>query len=291
MKLALSYPEWQGCGENPAVYFGALKVIERIFNDEDFVHVDVPIEETLEVTKGVFGLNSIAPRFQRTIHDLRQRNPSTILMVGGTCGAEIAPVGYLNEKYDGDLAVVWLDAHGDLNTPESSTSGHFHGMALRTLLGEGPEEYTSFLGRQLTPQQVFLAGTRELDLPEQAFIEKSAISVTLSEDFATPKVLTDRISAAGFKNGYLHLDLDVFNPNSFSNSLMPTRGGPLVAEVQLLIQALAKSLNVVGFSVVEYCEHRKDDSIKTLTELIDNCGVASEGGVEPTRPCQFPDTT
>ena len=81
MKLAISYPEWQGCGENPAVYFGALKVIERIFNDEDFVHVDVPIEETLEVTKGVFGLNSIAPRFQRTIHDLRQRNPSTILMV------------------------------------------------------------------------------------------------------------------------------------------------------------------------------------------------------------------
>ena len=164
-------------------------------------------------------------------------------------------------------------------------------MALRTLLGEGPEEYTSFLGRQLTPQQVFLAGTRNLDLPEQAFIEKSAISVTLSEDFATPEVLTDRISAAGFKNGYVHLDLDVFNPNSFSNSLMPTRGGPSVAEVQLLIQALAKSLNVVGFSVVEYCEHRKDDSIKTLTELIDNCGVASEGGVEPTRPCQFPDTT
>ena len=96
--LALSYPEWQGCGENPAVHFSALKLVEGIFSDEEFVHVDVPIEETLDVTRGVFGLNSIAPRFQRTIHDLRGRNPSRILMVGGTCGAEVAPVGYLNEK-------------------------------------------------------------------------------------------------------------------------------------------------------------------------------------------------
>ena len=173
--------------------------------------------------------------------------------------------------------MIWLDAHGDLNTPESSTSGHFHGMALRTLLGDGPEEYTSFLERKLKPEQVFLAGTRELDLPEQAFIEQSAISVTSSEDFATPEVLTDRIGAAGLKNGYVHVDVDVFNPNNFSNSLMPTRGGPSVADVQLLIQALAKSLNVVGFSVVEYCEGRKDDSIKTIKELIDNCGIFRGG--------------
>lgn len=276
MQLALSYPEWQGCGENTAVHFGALKLVETIFSEIDFVQVGVPVEETLEVTKGVFGLSSIAPRFQRTIRDLRERDPSRILMVGGTCGAEVAPVGYLNEKYDGDLAVIWLDAHGDLNTPESSTTGHFHGMALRTLLGEGPEEYVSFLRRQLTPGQVFLAGTRELDLPEQAFIEQSAISVTLSEELSAPNVLTDRIRAAGFKQGYVHLDLDVLNPSSFPNSLMQTRGGPSLAEVQLLIQELAESLNVVGFSVVEYCEHRKDNSLKILKELIDNCGVGSD---------------
>src|SRR6476659_3005821 len=124
------------------------------------------------MTRGVLGLSTIAPRFQNTIRDLRERNPCRILIVGGTCGAEVAPIGYLNEKYDGDLAVIWLDAHEDLNTPASSPSGHFHGMALRTLLGEGPDEYVSFLSRPLTPAQVFLAGSRDLDLPERVFIEQ-----------------------------------------------------------------------------------------------------------------------
>ena len=58
-------------------------------------------------------------------------------MIGGTCGAEIAPVAYLNNHYESDLAILWFDAHGDLNTPKTSLSGHFHGMVLRTLLGEG----------------------------------------------------------------------------------------------------------------------------------------------------------
>lgn len=276
MKLALSYPEWQGCGRHTAVRSGALKLVETIFSEIDFVQVGVPAEESLEMTGGVLGLNSIAPRFQRTIHQLRKLDPSSILMVGGTCGAEVAPIGYLNEKYERDLAVIWLDAHGDLNTPQSSTSAHFHGMALRTLLGNGPAEYTSLLERKLTPGQVFLAGTRDLDPPEQAFIEQSSISVTLSKDFATPDLLTDRIRAAGFRNGYIHLDVDVFNPNSFSNSLMPTRDGPSVVEVQILIQALVRCLNLVGFSVVEYCEHRADDSLSILQKLFESCGITSE---------------
>lgn len=275
MKLALSYPEWQGCGRNTAVHSGALKLVETIFSDKSFLQVEVPDEETLEITRGVWGLNSIAPRFQRTIQELRRLDPCSIFLIGGTCGVEVAPIGYLNEKHDGDLAVVWLDAHGDLNTPASSISGHFHGMALRTLLGDGPAEYTSFLSRKLTPEQVFLVGTRDLDPPERTFIEQCEISVTLSEDLATPELLTRRIKAAGFKHGYVHLDLDVFNPSSFSNSLMPTRGGPSVMEVQILIQALARSMNVVGFSVVEYCQHRQDDSLRIVKEFIGNLGLTS----------------
>jgi arginase len=50
-----------------------------------------------------------------------------VVTVGGTCGVEAAPVAYLNERYAGDLAIVWFDAHGDLNAPDTSPSGHFHG--------------------------------------------------------------------------------------------------------------------------------------------------------------------
>ena len=66
--------------------------------------------------------------------DLRASAPDIVVTVGGTCGVEAAPVAYLNERYDGNLAVVWFDGHGDLNSPATSPSGHFHGMVLRTLL-------------------------------------------------------------------------------------------------------------------------------------------------------------
>jgi len=273
MELFLLYPEWQSSGENTAVYHGALKVAEIVFSNKGFLHIHVPAEETLEKTRGVLGLKSIAPRFQRTIEDLRKRQPDKIFMVGGTCGVEVAPVGYLNEKYDGDLAVIWLDAHGDLNNPASSPSGHFHGMPLRTLLGDGPIEYTSQLKLKLLPKQIFLAGSRELDPPEQAFIKQTHISVTLTSEFSTPHILIDSIRLVGFKNIYVHLDLDVLDPGSFPNSLMQTPGGPSMSEVQSLIRILSRSFNTVGFSIVEYCEHQKDDSLRTLKGLIERSGI------------------
>ena len=132
-------------------------------------------------------------------------------MIGGTCGVEVAPVSYLNENYQGDLAVVWLDAHGDLNTPSTSPSGHFHGMALRTLLGEGPKGYIEGLSRFLNTDQVFLAGSRNLNPAEMTYISKVGISITTPREFGDPSELVQKIKYRGFKHLYLHLDLDVLN--------------------------------------------------------------------------------
>ena len=65
--------------------------------------------------------------------------PSRVFTVGGDCGVEVQPVSHASACYPG-LAVVWFDAHADLNCPSSSPSGHFHGMPVRTLLGEGPPD-------------------------------------------------------------------------------------------------------------------------------------------------------
>lgn len=268
----LLYPEWQGFGENTDVYHGAIKIAETLFPTSDFVCVDVPISESLERIDGVLGLHSIVPRFQSTIKMLRTENPDKIFMIGGTCGVEVAPVGYLNEKYKGDLAVVWLDAHGDLNTPSSSPSGHFHGMALRTLLGEGPQGYIEELSRFLNPSQVFLAGTRDLDPSELNYISKVDISVTKPQEFGNPPKLVQQIQDRGFKHLYLHLDLDVLNPKSFPDSLMQTPGGPSVEEVINMIQNFASAFEIVGFSVLEYVE-RHCGSIEVVKDLVLSGGI------------------
>jgi arginase len=264
--LCLLYPEWQGSGKSPAVHDGALAVARQLFRDSDVLLIDSPQQEQLRRERGVIGLHSVAPRFRDAIAQLRDEAPDRILTIGGTCGVEAAPVGYLNERYAGDLAVVWLDAHGDLNTPESSPSGHFHGMILRTLLGEGPGEFVGELRRPLTPQQVFLAATRDLDPPEEEFIAAAGISVTPPAGIARHQAFVERIRARGFTRVYVHLDLDALDPNEFPATLIPTAGGPALSDVSALLRTLAASFEIAGASIVEYVD-RGDEPLRRLEEL------------------------
>jgi arginase len=278
-ELLLLNPEWQGFGEGTAVYHDAVSLAETLFGPHDLVRIAVPRAEILETVDGVLGLVSIVRRCQQTLEELRAQSPSRIVMVGGTCGVEVAPVGYLNDHYNGDLGVVWFDAHGDLNTPVSSPSGHFHGMALRTLLGDGPEALVDLLPRPLEPRQVFLAGTRALDPPEESFVDDTTLSVTSPEDLATPELLVMRLEHAGVRRLYLHLDLDVLDPEAFPHSLMQTPEGVLPAELVATIRAVFAGFEVVGFSIVEF-RARSDDAAHALGAMLAACGIrlGPEGG-------------
>jgi arginase len=226
---------------------------ELLFKDEPFLHVESPEEETLRISDGVFGLASIAPRFKLTLHELNARKPTHLSMIGGTCGAEAAPISYLNELYCGDLAVIWFDAHADLNTPESSPSGDFHGMVLRTLLGHGPRAFCDQIVRPLNPAQVFLVGTRDLDEPERQYIAEANIHVVPSLTEASIRDLLATIVQSGFRRIYIHIDVDVINPDSFSDALMPTAGGPSLDTLTKCVNTLKNSCDIVGISIVEYC--------------------------------------
>jgi arginase len=263
----LLYPEWQGYGVDASVHHGALSVARAVFPDAAFTRVESPIDEALTIEEGVLGLSSIASRYRATLANLRASAPDRVVTVGGTCGVEAAPVAYLNERYGGDLAVVWFDAHGDLNAPATSPSGHFHGMVLRTLLGDGPQEYVRELQRPLHPTQIFLAGTRDLDRDEAAYIRDAGISVTPPEAFADSRAVATAIRARGFRNIYLHLDMDCFRPDEFPDTLMRTAGGPSLDLVSAVMRELRAAFHVAGFSLVEYVD-RGRGSLAKLRELL-----------------------
>jgi arginase len=270
--LFVLYPEWQGSGSAAAVQHGALMIASELLSETHFLIVDSPDEERLEREQGVIGLSSIAPRFRETLGRIRTAAPDVIITIGGTCGVEAAPVAYLNERYEGDLAVIWFDAHGDLNTPASSPSGHFHGMVLRTLLGEGPDAFVQELRRPLDPAQVFLAGTRDLDPPEREFVARAGIAVTTPEAFTDPQRLIEEIRSRDFRNVYLHLDLDALDPTEFRDTLIPTPGGPSFAHVRAMMEALAGTFSVAGSSVVEYV-HGSDASLRLIDALLATSGT------------------
>lgn len=262
-------PEWQGC-RNRILEKGSKRLAQELFIGKKYKDFGTPEGQSLETKDKVFALDVIGKQFVRNLNLIREGSPQRILTVGGSCGTDAAPVSYLNNLYKGDLAVVWFDAHGDLNTPATSPSGHFHGMVLRTLLGDGPEDFCKYIERPLDSRQVFFAGVRDLDLSEKQYIEKSKISVC-----EVNAGLADLVLRHGFSKAYLHIDVDVIDPDDFSDALMPIDGGPTLDQISNCISGIGEQLDIVGLSVVEYCgEHEK--SATQLVQMLKKLGITSQ---------------
>ena len=250
--LNLLFPQWQGAG-NIRLYEGAKRLYGFLPSREPFVEVPVTSTYSIAATENVLGLNQISAQLSCAADIISQRDPERIFTLGGDCGVEVAPISYLNRKHN-ELAVIWLDAHGDLNTPASSPSKHFHGMPLRSLLGQGNTHITSQAFSTLVPSQIFLVGTRELDKPERAFIKQNGLRIfsASSVNKGQNEPLLAAISAAGFRKIYIHLDLDVLEPTDFPHVACRTPGGIRVSCLKQLLSGLIGRFESVGASVLEF---------------------------------------
>jgi len=146
--------------------------------------------------------------------------PARPVLLGGSCCGHVGAVRELARRH-GRVGVVWIDSHGDLNTPESSPSGNAWGMPLRMLIDAGDVE----------PQDVILLGARNLDPPEVTFIADAGIRQELG-------VLPDTV--------YVALDLDVIRPGDL-DVFMPESGGPTFDELERLLATLPTPIGA-GFT-------------------------------------------
>ena len=170
-----------------------------------------------------------------------------LITAGGDCGVEVAPIEQALARHGDGLVVVWFDAHGDLNTPESSPSGAFHGMVLRTLLGSGPASLAP--RKVLRPSQVVLAGVRALDPAEKEYIEGAGIAHV---DVPSLASLPSVVAWTGAKAVYIHIDLDVLDPASFDAVGYPEPAGVTVAQLATAVRELTTRFEVAGMGITEY---------------------------------------
>lgn len=267
-QLKLIFPQWQGSGHTKELLYGANKIHEKILPDAELIVVPVEMEQVVE-ENNILGYQPLLGQLETITNLLSEEQPETIFSIGGGCDIEVAPISYLNKKYEGNLGVIWLDAHADLNTPESSPSKLFHGMPLRTLLGEGNQPMLDTLPSFLKPDQILLAGARELDEAEQAFIEANKITVIGADD-----ILDFPSFNLPFDHLYVHIDLDVLDPSEFPEVLCPTPGGILNEQLVELIQYLTGRFNIVGMSAVEYRFISENEKGTTLLQKICEAGMS-----------------
>jgi arginase len=138
--------------------------------------------------------------------------------------------------------IVWFDAHGDVQTLETTTSGYLGGLPLRLLVGYRPELIAAQLGLRAVPErQVILVGARDLDPPEVSYL--AGAQIRRSE--------VGRLDAAGLPGGplYVHLDLDVIDPAQLPGLRLPVPGGPSPAQVTGALNALLGTGRVAAIGI------------------------------------------
>ncbi len=269
--LTLVFPQWQGSGKRKYVYDGAQAITELLPPGTGYAEVPVSLDMDLRLENGMWGYRQIARQLADARAIVEAAGPEKIFLIGGDCGTEVAPVSYLNKLYDGDLAVLWLDAHGDLNSPSTSVTGNFHGMPLRCLLGDGDESLINRSFSTLKPSQVIMVGTRDLDAPEADFIRNNEISVLTVGDIEQGVEKVSRlVKAKGFHNLYVHIDLDVLDSGKCPWGLCLTPDGLGFDTLLDLLHDLKTGSNMAGISIVELRPSDNMD-IRPLRELVSFC--------------------
>ncbi len=156
------------------------------------------------------------------------------------------------------VGVLWIDAHGDINTPDTSPSGNIHGMPLAVVLGYGPPELTSICGPapKVGPANVALVGIRSLDTGEKKRLRETGVQVHTMADIdrhGVHRVMKKAISQATDGTDFVHvsMDLDAVDPAVAPGVGTPVKGGLAYREAHLVMELIADAGVMSSLELVE----------------------------------------
>jgi len=172
-------------------------------------------------------------------------------------GSVAASAAWVRRTQQKPLGLLWVDAHGDMNTPTTTTSGNVHGMPLAALLGQEPAELASIgFSPSILPQNAVLVGVRNLDEQEKAQIRASSVHVFTMKDIdrdGIAKIAERAIALASDGTGGIHVsfDLDVCDPSFAPGVGTPVKGGFDYREAHMIMEMVADSRRLVALDLVE----------------------------------------
>jgi len=186
---------------------------------------------------------------------------NTPLVLGGDHSLAAGTVSGVAEFYrrkGQKVGVIWIDAHSDINTPDTSPSGNVHGMPLASLLGLGPDLLSNIFGYapKIAPENTVLVGVRDIDAAERANIHRAGVTAYTMRDIderGMRTVMEDalRIACNGTAGYHVSLDMDWIDPEDAPGVGTPVRGGATYREAHLAMEILADHGGMTSFEIVE----------------------------------------
>lgn len=239
-------PQWQGSGSSRAM---------RLVDGAEAIRGDLPsaVTTVIDVPLGAGDAQNTGVHRASSVLTVRERVATAIagiadpvVIIGGDCGVEFGAIEAVAEDH---VAVVWFDAHPDLNTPQSSPSGAFTGMVVRALVGDLEAPFVPTTA--VSPDRLVFVGTRATDDEEERYLEANSVRV-LPPEAATAQSIVDAVAATGATAVYLHVDLDVLDPGEILGLADPVPFGLTTETLLTSLRALAERFDVVGAGITAF---------------------------------------
>lgn len=266
--VRMIYPQWQGASisewitevKNPddasrGYYLGSQLL--------DFLAPKNPSQKTFTVpvsqeigdrtpVDGVIDRDVIAQQTKTAVSMLDVEQPDRIITLGGECSVSCVPFTWLAKKLDGDVAVLWIDAHPDITLP-GDVYPAYHAMAVTAMMGRGDRKILSELPAQIPANRILFVGLR--DWERQQIIDRQQEfgmkHLTVGDVQQSSEKILSWINATGASHVLIHFDMDVLDPAEIIPAVGVVNDGLKMAEVVRIINDVAQAHRVDALTIAE----------------------------------------
>ncbi|MFF5081666.1 arginase family protein [Actinoplanes sp. NPDC000266] len=267
--LRLLWPQWQGAGTSsvrelaPEFPFDVARrgyavgsaVLEAVLPPHEGPTAAVPVamnDAGLEERDGIEAKDAILAQLAAALDVILHHDPARIVTLGGECAVSVAPFAALADRYGDDLAIVWIDSHPDIGTPQSDYPG-FHAMAVSALTGHGDPDVLRLLPATVSPSRVALAGLHAWTGDDIGNVAGWGIRSFAPGDLrTTSQPLLDWLAATGCSRLAVHFDVDTVDSTEIVLGLGAEPDGLTATQVRRVVADLEAAADVVGLTIAEF---------------------------------------
>lgn len=263
--LRLIYPQWQGGivshhmpdlppdDASRGYYLGA-QFLNLLAPDNGQKTKKVPISLDINDRATENGINSYKILLKQTkeaLSILNENKPERIVTLGGDCAVSVVPFTYLAVKYPDDVAIVWIDAHPDINLPYDDYKG-YHAMALTACMGMGDKEMMKLLPAKVNASKALIVGLREWDTSmKERQVELGLKGLAPSDVTENSAAVIQWLKNTGATKVAIHFDLDVLDPKEIIAAVGVVPDGMKIDDVVRVINDISAEYDIVGLTIAE----------------------------------------
>nr|WP_044653778.1 arginase family protein [Bacteroides acidifaciens] len=263
--LRFIYPQWQGgivahwMSDIPAedssrgYYLGA-QLLNYLAPQTNQKTVEVPVSLDINdraIEKGISARGVLLKQTKAALELLKENNPDRIVTLGGECSVSVVPFTYLIGKYPDDVAIIWIDAHPDINLPYDDYKG-YHAMALTACMGMGDEEIMGLLPGKVDTSKTLLVGLRSWDEGMKERQQELGVKGLSPKEVANDSSkIMEWLKNTGVSKVVIHFDMDALEPAEIIAAVGVEPDGMKIKEAVRVINDISSEYDLVGLTVAE----------------------------------------